>query len=61
MRWVWGDEPNISFAWSEVEVVQRHKPSLIPEESVFTSVCDEVVAKWRSSCSRREVTGTTKY
>src|SRR5215212_7836270 len=35
MRWVWGDEPNISFAWSEVEVVQRHKPSLIPEESVY--------------------------
>ena len=35
MRWVWGDEPNISFAWSEVQVVQRQKPSLIPEEGVY--------------------------
>ena len=35
MRWAWDDEPNISFAWSEVEEVQLERPSLIPEESVY--------------------------
>ena len=35
MRWAWDDEPNILFTWSEVQGVQRVKPSLIPEESVY--------------------------
>ena len=35
MRWAWDDEPNIPFAWSEVQVVQRLKPTSIPEEGVY--------------------------
>ena len=35
MRRAYNDEPNISFAWSEVEEVQLERPSLIPEESVY--------------------------
>ena len=35
MRRAYNDEPNIPFAWSEVEEVQLERPSLIPEESVY--------------------------
>ena len=35
MRRVWDDEPDIHFTWSEVQEVQRVKPTLIPEEGIY--------------------------
>ncbi len=35
MRWAWDDEPDIRFAWSEVQEVQRQRPTLVPEERVY--------------------------
>jgi hypothetical protein len=36
MRWAYDDdEPDIRFAWSEVQEVQRERPTLVPEESVY--------------------------
>jgi hypothetical protein len=35
IRWAYNDEPDIRFAWSEVQEVQRERPTLVPEESVY--------------------------
>jgi len=35
MRWAYDDEPDLNFAWSEVQEVQRERPRLVPEESVY--------------------------
>jgi hypothetical protein len=35
MRWAWDDEPDIRFAWSEVQEMQRERPTLVPEERIY--------------------------
>jgi len=35
LRWAYDDEPSVRFACSEVREVQRKRPTLVPEESVY--------------------------